>query len=275
MSRKLILSSLIVVFIALMLTGCFYEYAGTVRHYTVDYVPGVTINLENKTGDIIINNWSQDYILVEAKIKAGAESESKAEMAVDATVVDIKKEFNNIYIKPVLPDFTYDNRVVVDFEINIPDNFNAELYTATGDITVEECKGDLILDTSTGDITVDEALDTLMVEVGTGDVNIGYASGETNVDVSTGDIDANLNLEAGTNNRVTTSTGDISLILRDPSTYLVASVGTGDLNFDLNGVEMQIKEISDNTLEAIIGGTDASNLYIHTSTGNVTLKCSQ
>lgn len=125
------------------------------------------------------------------------------------------------------------NRGGVGFlvEITVPREYNTDISTSDGDITVEEFSGTAILETSDGDITA-EALagSDINLKTSDGDITAGTLSGS---DITLETSDGNINAESLTCEALTVHTSDGDIRLRDLAGAARVSTGDGDIQIHI------------------------------------------
>ncbi len=283
MLAKAILMFFIITFS--MLTGCNrYEYQ-TVEKFQAPYSENIFISIDNSVGEINVNSWDEDYILVTARIIGKAENKNNAMNLVNKTEVFFDHSPERVSIWSERPENRYFSTVAIEYQINMPHIFNGNIKTSTGDVYIEEILGDLHVATSTGDVYINKMQGELLVETSTGDVNLRHLMGDLNCSTSTGDVaidymegrfdiktstgDVHVlpRIIARTNNRITTSTGDVFISLfENASVSLYARTSTGEIKF--RGYHPYIEDEKEVRRE--FGFADA-NLDISTSTGDISI----
>jgi DUF4097 and DUF4098 domain-containing protein YvlB len=116
----------------------------------------------------------------------------------------------------------------IDVMVTLPEEFDLDLSTGDGDVSVERVRGDVDISTGDGDIMIEAAGGgSLDVSTGDGDVWLGTLAA-TDVDLSTGDGDVLIEAVT-TDGGVDVSTGDGDVVVRALSGPLSGSTGDGDL----------------------------------------------
>jgi len=141
----------------------------------------------------------------------------------------------------------------LQLEVTVPREFDVQIQTGDGDVSVDAIEGSVTLRTGDGDIALDGAAGSdVTIQTGDGDVAVGSSSSE-DVRVQTGDGDIALGtLDA---NDVQVRTGDGDILIEDLSGALRASTGDGDVMLHIgrfDGLEVQTGD-GDVTLYAPAG----------------------
>jgi len=193
--------------------------------------PGGILKVETQGGDVRVQISADNTVKVTAREKIRASSEAEADEILAKLTLDIAQTADGVsasakYEKQI-PGFHWGSwpPVQVDFIVTVPVNYNVELKTSGGDITVGNLNGKVFARTSGGDI------------------GLGKISGEIDGGTSGGDV----RLEEGLAGvKLGTSGGDIRVGRAVGPTDL----GTSGGNIDIKSVE--------NTLHAATSGGDVS-----------------
>ena len=135
---------------------------------------GVNVNINNKYGQVIINTWNTDSVVVNVQVTSYGKNYSDAKKTIDRvdfdfnqvsnfltlnTVFDrssgsFKELFNGIgdYSKSLLSK----NKLTVDYEIFIPEKAALEIQNKFGDVYINRHSGPLRLEMSHGDLRSDD-----------------------------------------------------------------------------------------------------------------------
>jgi DUF4097 and DUF4098 domain-containing protein YvlB len=171
-------------------------------------------------------------------------------------------------------------------EITVPNNYNAIISTADGDISVSDLEGDFDLETSDGDISVGTLVGALHLRTSDGDVTADELSGST-ISVRTSDGDVRVRSLSGPA-EISTSDGDISVSL-DRAGDLRLRTGDGDITIyadvsiradvDLSGEEVQMASgfllsegrVSEHGARGVLNG-GGPTLHAHTGDGTISIR---
>lgn len=116
----------------------------------------------------------------------------------------------------------------IEVEVTLPEEFDVNLSTGDGDVSVERVRGELEISTGDGDVGV-EAMSSGSVDISTGDGDVWLGTvSATDIDLSTGDGDVLIET-ATTPGGIDLSTGDGDVVVRGLSGPLSASTGDGDV----------------------------------------------
>jgi hypothetical protein len=180
---------------------------------TLAVQPGGLLKVETQGGEIHILTSSDATVKVAAHEKIKASSDAEADAILQKLSLTIEQQSGG-----VLAAAAYEKEesgfhfgswppVQVDFTVTVPANYNVELRTSGGDVTVGDLQGKVAARTSGGDITLGKIAGDIHaatsggnvrlaeglaeVKLGTsgGDIRVGRAVGPTDLDTSGGSIE--------------------------------------------------------------------------------------
>lgn len=282
---KRVLLTMMLFSILLTLSGCYQYSFQESREFTLDYEEHMELYLTNRVGNITVEEWDNDEVSIVVNLTGRANSESLAENMVHKAIIDVNPIEMGVEIEGRGEERS-DASLRMDYQIKIPSAFNCTINTSVGDIHLKKVEGDVYLSSGTGSITIDYLQGDLQVRGGTGDIRLGIMEGDLNVSTSTGDIQVDyvygevaqletstgsivstLEIPEETENRIKSSTGDITLYLRgEISTHLWADVGTGKI--ELDGLDLLLEQMEERRVVGILGRGE-SRLTVQTSTGDI------
>ncbi len=262
---------------------------------TFDVKRGGDLVMEKIRGDVVITTWDKNVVKIHEIRKMDVYTEAEAKAVLKESDVIYQKTDNTIKVGG---EDGYRSYMSSKFEVVLPAEFNVDIGTSGGDISVTELKGKVDLKTSGGDIdlvridgivtaktsggdvNVSENKQSVTIKTSGGDVKISDVMGEVDAITSGGDISVE-------NNRakvsVKTSGGDIEL--KNIGAKVDAHTSGGDITVDgTNGVlevstsggDINLKNIND-VINAKTSGGDIeavnviNGIYATTSGGDVDL----
>jgi hypothetical protein len=189
--------------------------AKIVRHVekTFTVQPGGTLKVETSGGDIVAHTGVGDQVRVVAKQTIRASNDAEADEVLQKLELTIAQQDNNVvavakyagksagFFSGVWPPVT------VDFEITVPEKFNAELRTSGGDIMAGNLTGTVGARTSGGDIQLGRIEGEVHASTSGGDIKLEQATGPVKLHTSGGDIEVGAVLNTL---HASTSGGDVS-----------------------------------------------------------------
>lgn len=193
--------------------------------------PNGVLHVETQGGDIHVLTSTDATVKVVAHERIHASSETEADEILQKLTLTIEQQTGGVsasakYEKQ-LAGFHWGSwpPVQVDFTVTVPVNYNVELKTSGGDVTVGDLNGkvnvrtsggnvtlgkitgDIDAGTSGGDVRLEEGLAVVKLGTSGGDIRVGRAVGPTDLGTSGGNID----IKSVENTlRAATSGGDVS-----------------------------------------------------------------
>ena len=262
---------------------------------TYDVKKGGNLVMEKIRGDVVITTWDKNVVQIHEIRKMDVYTEAEAKAVLKESDALYQKTDNTIKVGG---EDNYRSYMSSKFEVVLPAEFNVDIGTSGGDISVTELKGKVDLKTSGGDIdliridgivtaktsggdvTVSENKQSVAIKTSGGDVKISDVMGEVDAITSGGDITVE-------NNRakvsVKTSGGDIEL--KNIGAEVDAHTSGGDITVDgtngalevsTSGGDIDLKNIKD-VINAKTSGGDIeamnvlNGIYAATSGGDVDL----
>ena len=226
------------------------------RTFTV--TPGGRLTIDADSSDLRVTGTSGTQVVVHVLISGSGRSLERMTLSADQSgndVAVIAKEPSGGWIH-LFQGWNRDGKV----EVQVPHDYNIDIRTSGGDITVGQLNGDARGKTSGGDIRVSEVRGPVDMQTSGGDVRVEQIEGNTRLGTSGGDID------------VTRLTGDLDaktsggyihldsvagkVMARTSSGNVIANAIRGDSDLKTSGGDIR----------ATIDGKIAA----HTSGGNVT-----
>jgi hypothetical protein len=195
---------------------------------------GGTLNLESDAGSIKVGTWDKSEVSVSVTKRA------RNQKRLDGFEVRIEQRGSDIYVSGANE---WNNLVQVEFQVNVPREYNVDLSTGGGSIDVADINGNVRLKTSGGSIAVgDVAGGDVDAYTSGGSIEVGDVDGDVKVDTSGGSI--HLGKITGTSS-VHTSGGSISV-----------AQGGSDINANTSGGSINV-------------GPSKGNVKVNTSGGSI------
>ena len=234
------------------------EQDSRTKSFTVS--KGGTLEVTVEGGDIRINVWEKNEVLVQAE---GIDEEDLDRLKMDQRGNTVRVEFRR-------PRGWWSDGHM-RFEITLPSDFNAELRTSGGDIeirgslsgtikgatsggnvTLGNLKGGKVdLSTSGGDMRTGDIQGDVTLRTSGGDIELGKVGGEVYVSTSGGDIRVE---SVGKKLKATTSGGNID----------VGDVG-GEARVSTSGGDVKVRKVSGSASLSTSGG----NIQLESASGEV------
>jgi DUF4097 and DUF4098 domain-containing protein YvlB len=199
--------------------------------FTVKKGGQLVVDAENVSADIHIKVWSKSEVLV----KVDGISEE------DLEDLEMKQEGNTVYVEFYGRRDWHRRGRHARFIITVPSQFDLDLATSGGDISVDDkLTGNVDAATSGGDITIDQVDGGVELATSGGDISARAISGDAEVATSGGDIEVD---EVKGSLSAATSGGDIE----------VGNIGE-DLSAKTAGGDIIIGDVGGDVDAATAGG---------------------
>ena len=146
--------------ISLLLTSSSIFAQEVTKEYHKEYTAGTkSFNISNKYGDVIIESWDKDQIVIDVKVTVEMSNKEKAQSFLDKIDVQFAESSDQISAKTVIDDkFNFTGwgdhrRFSIDYHIKMPVGTELALVNKYGNSEIDELHGLLNLDIKYGNIT--------------------------------------------------------------------------------------------------------------------------
>jgi hypothetical protein len=248
---------------ALVVTLLFVGYSQAkpnLSEKTFEVKPGGTFYLESDSGALEVVSHTANTVEVQVKNKSGKD---------DSFVVSYEQDGNDVRVigeREGLSSFWSSSNVT--FMIKVPEDYNVDLRTGGGSISLSDLRGQVEAYTSGGSIRLGQIEGDVNVKTSGGSIKVEEVAGNINAHTSGGSIKATITKQPTKDCKLTTSGGSVTAYL-SPSIAvdLVASTsgGTVGSDFDVNGT------LKKKSLKGTING-GGPELVLKTSGGSVRIK---
>jgi hypothetical protein len=130
------------------------------KEFHKEYTAGTkTLEISNKYGDVVIQSWDKDQIVIDVKITVDMSNRDRAQSFLDKIDVQFSEGTNVISAKTVIEDnFNFSGwgdskRFRIDFNIKMPVGTDLSLSNKYGNTDIDELHGLMDLDIKYGNIT--------------------------------------------------------------------------------------------------------------------------
>ncbi|MDX8340084.1 hypothetical protein SLH46_12860 [Draconibacterium sp. IB214405] len=152
-----------------------------------------SLEIDNRFGEVKINNSGGDSVTVHVEITVDAANERKAEEFLDMIEVNIRKSGSLVKaVTDIENNFKSQRKFSIDYEVNIPADKNLKISNKYGNTIVGQLTGNGDFDCKYGNFTAYDLATpkdgSLNLSLAYGNANIGAAS-YMNIDVSYSPID--------------------------------------------------------------------------------------
>lgn len=211
---------------------------------TFKVAPGGVLALSVNLGEVKISTWDKNEVQVTVK---GLYDEDSGDLKISQDKNNIEVRFNGGWSDPD----------EITFIVNVPVNFNQEIKTLAGDITViGDVKGNVKLFTQGGDIKTGSISGNTAVNTLGGDISAG--SIQSNAEISTAGGDILLSNISG-NADISTMGGDITV--SDISKKANIKTHGGDIRVGNIGGDADIFTFGGDIIVKYISGNSKLNTY--------------
>lgn len=194
-----------------------------IKEKSISTSDGKTLYVKAGCGDIKITSWNKS----EAYIKISGNDAAKEKFSFK-----IEEKSGDVYvtIKSKSSSFNAEN-LILRIEASIPENYNTDVSTAGGDISLDNLNGNIIMKTAGGNIVVKNINGTSKLLTSGGNIKVETFNGSFTAKTAGGDIEA-----TGTNGKVDAKTagGDIRLKFSGENEGIDAYTSGGDIKLYLN-----------------------------------------
>jgi DUF4097 and DUF4098 domain-containing protein YvlB len=206
--------------------------AKTLHEKSYKVKPDQMIEVETDLGDVRIRAWENDEVYI--KVVGNRKAEEKVDF-------DFSQNSDGVFVKAEKEGSSWFNWLEgaeLKFDIKVPSNFDAYIYTSGGDIFLIDLTGEGELKTSGGDIDIENIEGDFILKTSGGDILVNGLIGDADMGTSGGDI--NTRDHTG-NASAKTSGGDIKLEVAKGKVYASSSGGDITLRFQGNNEGIKLK----------------------------------
>ena len=146
--------------ISLLLTSSSIFAQEVTKEYHKEFTAGTkSLNISNRYGDVVIENWDKDQIVIDVKVTVEMSNKEKAQSFLDKIDVQFAESSDQISAKTVLDDkFNFTGwgdhrRFSIDYHVKMPVGTELALSNKYGNTEIDELHGLLNLDIKYGNIT--------------------------------------------------------------------------------------------------------------------------
>jgi hypothetical protein len=148
--------------IALLIVPLTLTAEGVSKEFHKEYNagPNTTLDIDNKYGDVVIQNWDKDQVVIDVKITVEYPNQEKAQKLLSYIDVNFDENGNNISAKTVIDDkFSFtgwggdSKRFSIDYNIKMPASTALNLSNKYGNTDIDELHGLVNLQIKYGNLT--------------------------------------------------------------------------------------------------------------------------
>ena len=203
------------------------RFFGTSKNFEKKFAvePGGLLVLDADAGDIMITGTDNDELsaVVTARGSESILGKFHVDFDQDGNTVRIRGKYDQRFFH-----FFDNESFEARYEIQLPKHFNLQIGTSGGDLVVRNVEGKNIGETSGGDVSVENISGVVRMTTSGGNVSMINSTGELKLETSGGDIKGE-SLTGSVD--VETSGGNI--IIKNSDARLSASTSGGDIRVEL------------------------------------------
>ncbi|MBL4630231.1 MAG: DUF4097 family beta strand repeat protein [Paraglaciecola sp.] len=240
----------------------FYSTSLFARTYTetFDVSLGGQLTIQTDKGSINIETHDEATIKLKIKIEDKKDNEFSYHYKLsngNLTIIgEIERKYKSL------------KNSRVEFNLLIPKNYNVELDTSGGALSIEDLTGELNARTSGGSITVSHIIGNVTLRTSGGSIKTDAVSGHLNAHTSGGSIKVTVDKQLTQDAKLTTSGGSITAyLIPDIRLDISASTSGGRVKSDFE-IDGKVKKMS--VRGSINGG--GPKLTLKTSGGSIKIK---
>ena len=159
--KKSVYKAGMLLFISLFLVSVAVSGQELTKEFHKEYTAGAkTLQISNRYGDVVIQSWDKDQIVIDVKITVEMSNKEKAQKFLDYIDVQFSEGSNAITAKTVIDDkFNFtgwgdSRKFSIDYTIKMPVGTDLTLANRYGNTDIDELHGLLDLEIKYGNITV-------------------------------------------------------------------------------------------------------------------------
>ncbi len=156
---------------------------------------GGTLTLGSDIGSIQVQGGNEDSVDIEVLRQVKTNNQKKADEILEDFDIRFRQSGNDVsiqatYKKRGLRRFwsRIGNTLRVRFIVSVPSDYNVDLNTKGGSISVQDLQGEVSSDTSGGSLTFDKITGDITGKTSGGSISIGRVAGRSNIRTSGGSI---------------------------------------------------------------------------------------
>jgi hypothetical protein len=245
--------------IGLLLLFSATAFADT-TNYNFDVEKNGRLKIRTDVGSIKIATHEKKTIELELRVEGQNSDKFKFSHEQNKQGVNLIGEYDN--------GSNWNNRILVEFILTIPKQYNLNIDTSGGSISIEDLIGSIEANTSGGSIRVGNIKGNVELDTSGGSITTETIEGEINAHTSGGSINVTIEKQPTKDAKFSTSGGSITAKLKsDIKISIDASTSGGRVSTDFT-VDGKIR---DNSIRGEING-GGPKLTLSTSGGSVRVR---
>lgn len=153
--------------------------------YTRDFEKKFRVNetslveLVNKYGDMQVENWTENSVLVKVRITVKTSNKSRAESTFNKIDIQFKEDGNKFSAITEIKESINNTNFKIDYVVKMPKNINVDISNKYGNLFVDQIDGHANIAVKYGNFTINKL--GRENEKPTNYISIGYSSGVCNI----------------------------------------------------------------------------------------------
>ena len=152
----------IILFIAVFLITCTLQAQEVTKEFHKEFTTGAgtTLDISNRYGDVVIQSWDKNQIIIDVKVTVSLPNKEKAEKLISFIDVQFSENDNLIAAKTVIDDkFNFtgwggdSKKFSIDYNIKMPATTALTLSNKYGNTDIDELQGLVDLDIRYGNLS--------------------------------------------------------------------------------------------------------------------------
>lgn len=164
MEKSVYKSGSLLAFAAVYLLSCTLSAQEIKKDFHQEFKAGTatTLEINNRYGDVVVQGWTKDQIVVDVKVTIEMSDKSRAEKLLSYINIKFSEDGDHISAKTVIDDnFNFSGwggsrRFSIDYSVKMPTGANLDLTNKYGNTDIDELHGLVTLDIKYGDISADK-----------------------------------------------------------------------------------------------------------------------
>ena len=241
---------------------------------TFKVAKGGTLIMDEVRGDVTIRSWNKNEVNIQERKRMDIFTKDEAEAAMEESETGYRQQGNTITVGGP----AFDRRWIQSkFEISVPMEFNCDIESQGGDLSITEIQGSVEASTGGGDIDLTDIDGLVDVRTGGGDIEISNTTKKVTAKTGGGDVDISdsqgtIKLSTGGGDitverskaHVNVSTGGGDVEVRETEDGVKVRTGggeiqiidaNGDVNVSTGGGEIEIRNVTGDFHASTGGGT--------------------
>lgn len=177
----------------LISVNAYGDYHDTMER-SFDVNPGGQLTLESDIGSVEIKTNNNGKVDIAVEIEIDTDSEKKIQKELDRLDIAFEQDGDDVFIMGIYESKEWGffgsskNRLRLKYNISVPENYDVDIVTGGGGISVDGLHGKVVTETSGGGLTFENIEGDIHGRTSGGGITIENCAGNTDVKTSGGGI---------------------------------------------------------------------------------------